>query len=104
MSFSRSVKSLKGICVRTPIARQTSTIKDHIKEFQGATAPASMDSVSSGTNVVGSTVRMIPVPSHLGQAPWLLNANSSAQGAKNSAPQIGQISFCSVATAKVGDK
>ena len=67
--------------MRTPISRQTSTIKDHIREFQGATAPSSMVSDSSGTRVLRSTVRTMPVPSQVRQAPWLLKASSSADGA-----------------------
>ena len=81
MSFSCSVRSWKGTSVRTPMARQTSTISDHIREFQGATAPCSMVSVSSGTSVALSTVRTTPVPPQVRQAPWLLKASSSALGA-----------------------
>ena len=69
MSFSRSVSSRKGTSVRTPISRQTSVIRDHIRLFQGATAPSSMDRESSGTSVSLSTVRTIPVPSQVRQAP-----------------------------------
>ena len=81
MSFSRSVSSRKGTSVRTPMARQTSTISDHISEFQGATAPCSMVRLSSGTRVARSTVRTTPVPPQVRQAPWLLKASSSAPGA-----------------------
>ena len=81
MSRSFSVSSENGTSVRTPIARQTSVIKDHIKEFHGATAPSSIDSDSSGTSVDSSTVLTIPVPLQVLQAPWLLKANSSADGA-----------------------
>ena len=67
--------------VRTPIARQTSVINDHIREFHGATAPSSMERESSGTRVERSTVRTMPVPPQVRQAPWLLKASSSADGA-----------------------
>ena len=72
MSFSFSVNSLKGTSVRTPISRHTSVIKDHIRVFQGATAPSSMVRDSSGTRVFKSTVRTVPVPLQVRQAPWLL--------------------------------
>ena len=49
--------------------------------FHGATAPPSMVRDSSGTSVAGSTVRTVPVPPQVRQAPWLLNASSSAEGA-----------------------
>ncbi len=42
MSFSRSVSSRKGTSVRTPIARQTSVISDHIRLFHGRRATSSM--------------------------------------------------------------
>ena len=63
------------------IARQTSVIRDHIRVFHGSTAPWSMLRVSSGTKVDSSTVRTVPVPSQVGQAPLLLKDNSSADGA-----------------------
>ncbi len=44
----------------------------------GATAPSSIVFDSSGTSVDSSTTRMTPVPPHVGQAPLLLNARSSA--------------------------
>ena len=81
MSFSASVSSQNGTSVRTPMARQTSTISDHISVFHGATAPCSMVRLSSGTSVARSTVRTMPVPPQLRQAPWLLKASSSALGA-----------------------
>ena len=81
MSFSPSVRSLKGTSVLTPIARQTSVMRDHIRLFQGATAPSSMVRDSSGTRVDSSTVRTVPVPPQPLQAPWLLKASSSAEGA-----------------------
>jgi len=90
--------------VRTPIARQTSVIRLHIREFHGATAPSSMDSVGSGTSVARSTVRTVPVPSQVRQAPWLLKASSSADGAWTAAPQMGQSSGFSAATARLGGK
>ena len=80
MSFSFSVSSRKGTSVRTPMARHTSVIRDHIREFQGATAPSSMVRDSSGTRVERSTVCTMPVPSQVRQAPWLLKASSSAEG------------------------
>ena len=49
--------------------------------FQGATAPSSMVRDSSGTRVARSTVRTMPVPPQVRQAPWLLKASSSAPGA-----------------------
>ena len=81
MSRSRSVSSRKGTSVRTPISLHTSVIRDHMREFQGATAPWSMVRDSSGTRVLLSTVRTIPVPPQVRQAPWLLKASSSAEGA-----------------------
>ncbi len=81
ISFSSAVRSRNGTSVRTPISRQTSVISDHIRLFQGATAPPSMVRESSGTRVDSSTVRTLPVPPHLWQAPRELNARSSAEGA-----------------------
>ena len=86
------------------MARQTSVIRLHIREFQGATAPSSMLSVGSGTSVARSTVRTVPVPSQVRQAPWLLNASSSAEGARTVAPQVGQISGFPAATARLGGR
>ena len=62
------------------MARHTSVISDHMRLFQGATAPSSMLSVSSGISVLSSTVRTVPVPPQHLQAPWLLKASSSAPG------------------------
>ena len=56
------VSSRNGTSVRTPISRQTSVISDHIRLFQGATAPSSMVRDSSGTSEARSTVRTLPVP------------------------------------------
>ena len=81
MSFSLSVSLQNGTSVRTPISRQISVISDHIRLFHGATAPSSMLSDSSGTSVARSTVRTMPVPLHVEQAPCELNASSSADGA-----------------------
>ena len=78
---SSSVSSRKGTWVRTPMARHTSVIRDHISVFQGSTAPSSMDKLSSGTREARSTVRTTPVPPQVRQAPWELNASSSAEGA-----------------------
>ena len=44
------------------------------------TAPSSMVLDSSGTSVDSSTVRTMPVPWQVGQAPSLLKASSSAPG------------------------
>ena len=104
ISRSRGVSSRKGTSVRTPISRHTSVISDHIREFQGATAPWSMLRDSSGTRVERSTVRTVPVPPQVRQAPWLLNASSSAPGAKKCSPHSGHASSCSAATARVGER
>ena len=69
MSLSLSVSSRNGTLVRTPMARQTSVMSDHIRLFHGATAPSSMLMLSSGTSVARSTVRTRPVPSQVRQAP-----------------------------------
>ena len=98
MSRSRAVRSRKGTSVRTPISRAMSFMRDHIRVCQGATAPSSIDRLSSGTRVDSSTVRTIPVPSHRLQAPWLLKASSSAPGAKKVSPQTGQTRGRSAAT------
>ena len=102
MSFSRSVSSRKGTSVRTPISRHTSVIRDHIRLFQGATAPPSMVRESSGTRESRFTVRTVPVPPHFSQAPWELKASSSAEGAQKAAPHSGQTSSFPAATARVG--
>ena len=102
MSFSLLVKSRKGTSVRTPISRQMSVISDHIRLFQGATAPSSMVRESSGTRVLSSTVITVPVPLQVRQAPWLLKANSSAESARTLAPHTGQTSGFSAATARLG--
>ena len=104
MAFSASVSSENGTSVRTPIARQTSVISDHISEFHGATAPSSIDRRSSGTSVARSTARTTPVPPQARQAPWPLNASSSADGAKKAAPHSGQVSSRPAATASVGGR
>ena len=69
MARSSSESALNGTSVRTPIARQTSVISDHISVFHGATAPSSIESDSSGTRVARSTVRTMPVPPQVEQAP-----------------------------------
>ena len=102
ISRSSAVSSRKGTSVRTPISRAMSFISDHIRVCHGATAPWSMDRDSSGTKVDSSTVRTIPVPPQVGQAPWLLKASSSAPGARTDPPHSGQKSGCSAATARVG--
>ena len=63
------------------MARQTSVISDHMRLFQGATAPSSMVRLSSGTRVLLSTVRTMPVPPHALHAPPPLKESSSAEGA-----------------------
>ena len=65
-------------------------MSDHIREFQGATAPPSMVSDSSGTRVDSSTSLTMPVPPQRRQAPRLLKERSSAAGAQNFAPHSGQ--------------
>ena len=84
------------------MARQTSVISDHIRLFQGATAPWSMVRDSSGTRVLRSTVRTTPVPSQQGQAPPLLKASSSAPMGGTTWPQTGQRISRSAATSSVG--
>ena len=81
MARSAGVRELNGTSVRTPIARHTSVMSDHIRLFHGATAPSSIVFDSSGTSVVRSTVMTVPVPPHRRHAPPLLNASSSAPGA-----------------------
>ena len=68
----------------------------------GFTAPSSMEMVSSGTSVDLSTVRTMPVPPQVGQAPALLNARLSAPGPWNVVPQCGHVMGWSAATASVG--
>ena len=99
MAFSSSVNSRKGTSVLTPMARQTSTISDHMRLFQGATAPPSIVRDSSGTRVERSTVRTMPVPPHFLHAPVLLKASSSAPIGSTSASQTGQRSSVSAAIA-----
>ena len=88
--------------MRTPIARHTSVISDHMREFHGATAPSSIVSESSGTSESIFTLRTTPVPEHSGQAPVELNEKSSAFGGANSAPHSGQIRRFPVATLNDG--
>ena len=102
MAFSSGVRSRKGTSVRTPMARQTSVISDHMREFQGATAPWSMVRLSSGTRAARSTVRIWPVPWQRGQAPPLLKARSSAPGGWKVTPHVGQTSGRSAATSSEG--
>lgn len=102
MSRSFGVRSLNGTSVRTPIARATSFMIDHISVCHGSTAPSSIVRLSSGTRVDSSTVRTMPVPSQVGQAPRLLNARSSAPGAVTGAPHSGQTMGFSKATFMVG--
>ena len=79
-SRSWGVSWLKGTSVRMPISRATCFMRSHMSVLHGSTAPSSMVSVSSGTSVVSSTVRTMPVPSHSGHAPSLLKASASAPG------------------------
>ena len=101
MAFSSSVRSRKGTSVRTPIARTTSVISDHIRLFQGATAPSSMVRLSSGTRVDRSTVRTVPVPPQHAQAPAELKASSSAPITLTYSPQTGQCTSFSAAQSRV---
>ena len=80
MPRSRGVSWLKGTFVRTPMAPQTCFMRSHIRLPQGLTAPSSMERVSSGTSAARFTVREMPVPPQVGQAPPLLKARSSAPG------------------------
>ena len=93
ISRSSGVSSRNGTSVRTPIARQTSVISDHISEFHGATAPPSIVSDSSGTSAASLTARTTPTPPHVRHAPPLLNEKLSALGPSNSAPHSGQTIF-----------
>ena len=102
MARSSSESALNGTSVRTPIARQTSVISDHISVFHGTTAPSSIESDSSGTRVARSTVRTMPVPPQVEQAPWLLKASASAPGGKKRTPHAGQVSARPAATSSVG--
>ena len=77
-------------------------MRDHIREFQGATAPWSMVRESSGTRVLRSTVRTTPVPPQVRQAPWLLKDSPSAEGAWNGTPHSRQTIGLSAATSNVG--
>ena len=62
------------------MARQTSVISDHIKEFQGATAPSSMVRLSSGTRVApvsythlyGSQLQAMPPKLHSTNFPGMV--------------------------------
>ena len=80
ISRSSGVRSRKGTSVRTPISRAMSRISFHMSCCHDATAPSSMESDSSGTSVDSSTVRTMPVPPQVVQAPPLLKARSSAPG------------------------
>ena len=90
ISRSSGVSSRNGTSVRTPIALHTCFIRSHMSVPHGSTAPSSMEIDSSGTSAASSTVRTMPVPPHVWQAPPLLNAGSSAPGPKNSTPHSGQ--------------
>lgn len=79
-----------------------SIISDHMRLPQGATAPSSIERLSSGTSVDSSTVRTMPVPPQVGQAPALLKARSSAPGAKKLVPHSGQTSGLPAATSSEG--
>ena len=73
-----------------------------MREFQGATAPWSMVSDSSGTRVDSSTVRTTPVPPHRLQAPSLLKEKLSALGPSKDTPHTGQTSGRPAATFSEG--
>ena len=62
------------------MSRAMSFIRDHIRLCHGATAPSSMVRDSSGTRLLSSTVRTIPVPPQVGRAPYELKAMVSAPG------------------------
>lgn len=104
MSRSSGVSSRKGTSVRTPMARHTSVMSDHMSDFHGATAPSSMVSDSSGTSDASSTVRTTPVPPQVRQAPSLLKGKDSALGPSNSAPHTGHFSLFMAATSGVGGR
>ena len=80
------------------MSRAMSFMSDQMSDCQGATAPWSIVSESSGTSVDSSTARTTPVPSHVRQAPAELNARSSAPGPKNFAPHSGHTISRSAAT------
>ena len=98
ISRSSGVNSQNGTSVRTPIAPHTCFMRSHISVPHGSTAPSSMESDSSGTSDDSSTVRTMPVPPQVAQAPPLLKARSSAPGPKNCAPHTGQTRGSSNAT------
>ena len=102
MSRSSGVSWQNGTSVRTPMAPQTCFIRSHMSEPHTTTAPSSMVLLSSGTSAARFTVRAMPVPLHVGQAPSLLKASCSAPGPKNSCPQWGHESASSAATFRLG--
>ena len=102
MSRSAGESSQNGTSVRTPMAPHTCFMRSHISEPQTTTAPSSMVLLSSGTSAARFTVRAIPVPPQVGQAPSLLKASCSAPGPKNLPPQRGHEIASSAATFKLG--
>ncbi len=102
MSRSSGVSSQNGTSVRTPMAPQTCFMRSHMSEPHGSTAPSSMLMDSSGTSDASSTVRTMPVPPQVGQAPALLKARSSAPGSMNSTPHTGQTVARPSATSMLG--
>ena len=80
ISRSSGVSSQNGTSVRTPISRQMSFMRSHMRLPHTTTAPSSMVLLSSGTSVDSSTVRTKPVPWQVGQAPSELKASDSAPG------------------------
>ncbi len=80
MSRSAGVSSLKGTSVRTPISRATCFMRSHMSVPQGGDGAVVDGEDSSGTSEASSTVRTMPVPPQVGQAPPLLKARSSAPG------------------------
>ena len=102
MSRSASVSSRNGTFVRTPMAPHTCFMRSHMSVPHTTTAPSSMVLLSSGTSAARFTVRAMPVPLQVGQAPSLLNASDSAPGPKNSLPQCGHEMGSSAATLRLG--
>ena len=90
MSRSAAESSRNGTSMRTPISCATCGMSDHMSWRHEATAPSWMLNDSSGTSVLSSTFRTMPVPEHVRQAPAPLNASSSARGSHELRPHSGQ--------------
>lgn len=84
------------------MASHTFFMRSNISDPQGRTAPSAMEIDSSGTSDASSTVRTMPVPEHVGQAPPPLKERSSAEGAQNSRPQAAQRMGLPAATLSAG--